>query len=266
MYISGGCSGDGTIYRSFLSYNVITKKWKKLQCMTHRRLGHRMAVTGNGRYLYVLGGGDGKTLRSMGVDVYDFEKQTWTAAPAMNNYRVFFGFTVCADKIYVFGGVGNNNGNTLSSVEVFDPKTNGWEFASSLPVPRGVCNVITIGHVIFVFGLPSQKLLTYDTISNQWLNDVPSHVSLPACPPGGCCCAASSFDGGECIVLKYPLEGELKSYRRTAHIYNSEKKSWSTVHLLDSFACYSAIVAGNKLTIMTPQNQLQSCAIPQSSN
>jgi len=261
VYISGGCSGDGTIYRSFLSYDVSTQKWKKLHGMTHRRLGHRMAVTNDGKYIFVLGGGDGKSLRSMGVDIYDVEREVWTAAAAMNNYRVFFGFTVCEDKIYVFGGVGNNNGNQLASVEVFDPKTNGWEFAESMPEPRGVCNVITVGKIIYVFGLPSQKVLAYDTVTKKWLDEVPPEANLPVCPPGGCVCASSSFEGGECLVLKYPLEGPQATHRRTANVYDAAKDSWVAVHLLDTFACYSAIVAGEKLVVVTPQNKLQACTI-----
>ena len=263
VYSSGGCSVDGTIYRSFLAYNVMTKKWIKLPGMTHRRLGHRMAVTDDGQYVYVLGGGDGKTLRSMGVDVYDVKKEVWMAAPAMNSYRVFFGYTVCAGKIFVFGGVGSNNGNQLSSVEVYDPQTNGWEFAQSMPEARGVCNVIVIGHVIFVFGTPSQKVLAYDTLTDRWFDDIPPETSIPSCPPGGCVCAASSFDGGEVLVLKYPLGGPQSPHRRTANIYNASKKCWSSIHLLDDFACYGAVVAGNKLVVVTPQNQLQACTLPE---
>jgi hypothetical protein len=84
VYISGGCSGDGTIYRSFLSYNVVTKKWKKLPGMSHRRLGHKMTVSPDGRYVYVIGGGNGKALTSMGVDIYDSLREVWTSAPGMN--------------------------------------------------------------------------------------------------------------------------------------------------------------------------------------
>mmetsp|Transcript_3759 Transcript_3759/g.8286 ORF Transcript_3759/g.8286 Transcript_3759/m.8286 type:complete len:674 (-) Transcript_3759:94-2115(-) len=260
LFISGGCSGDGTLYRSFLCYNVVTQKWKKLPGMTHRRLGHKMAVSTDGRYLYVIGGGDGKTLRSMGVDVYDVLKETWTAAPAMNHYRVFFGFTVCSKKIYVFGGIGSNNGSQLSSVEVYDPDTNGWEFVSSMPEERGVCNVITVGHAIYVFGTPSQRVLSYDTLLDKWFEETES--PLPAMPPGGCVCAASAYIGGEVLVFKYPLRGQQNKHRRTAHIYNASSHSWKSVNLLDEFACYSAIVAGAKCVVVTPQNQLQACILP----
>ncbi|KAL7478226.1 hypothetical protein ACHAW6_003994 [Cyclotella cf. meneghiniana] len=263
VYISGGCSGDGTIYRSFLSYNVISKKWKKLPGMTHRRLGHKMAVSPDGRYIYVVGGGDGKTMRSMGADIYDVIREVWTPAPAMNDYRVFFGVTVCNGKIFAFGGVGSDNGNQLKTVEAFDPETFSWEFMSSMPESRGVCNVITIEDKIFVFGTPSQKVLTYDTTSDKWIDsNTLDDLSLPFCPPGGCVCASSSYVGGEVLVIKYPLEGLQGRFRRAANIYNVFKQSWASVHLLDEFACYSAVVAGDKCVVVTPQNQLQACTIP----
>ena len=265
VYVSGGCSGDGTIYRSFLSYNVVSKKWKKLPGMNHRRLGHKMAVSADGRYIYVVGGGNGKSLNSMGVDIYDSLREVWTSAPGMNDYRVFFGVTVCGGKIYAFGGIGSDNGNQLKTVEVFNPETYSWEFMASMPESRGVCNAITIEDKIFLFGTPSQRVLSYDTISDKWIDDASlDDLSLPICPPGGCVCASSSYIGGEVLVIKYPLEGLQGKFRRTANIYDALKQKWSSVHLLDTFACYSAVVAGRKCVVVTPQNQLQACTIAQS--
>jgi len=265
VYISGGFSGDGTIYRSFLSYNVKKKKWKHLPSMTHHRLGHRMAVSNDGCYIYVLGGGDGKTLRSLGIDIYNVKKKSWTAGPAMNSYRVFFGVTVCLGNILVFGGVGSKNGNELGLVEFYDPETNCWKYAKPMPEVRGVCNVISVGHIIYVFGTPSQKVLAYDIIAGEWLDDVPSDA-LPEIPPGGCVCASSSYPNGEVLVYKYPLTDQSpQKQRRTAHVYNTPKKVWSSVHLLDDFACYSAAVANDKIVVVTPQNRLMAHTIPKSS-
>ncbi|KAL7530643.1 hypothetical protein ACHAXR_003609, partial [Thalassiosira sp. AJA248-18] len=262
VYISGGFSGDSTIYRSFHSYNVKAKKWKKLPNMTHHRLGHRMAVSGDGSYIYVLGGGDGKTLRSLGIDIYNVKKKTWTAGPAMNCYRLFFGVTVCLGKLLVFGGVGSNNGNELGLVELYDPETNCWKYVKPMPEARGVCNVIAIGHIIYVFGTPLQKVLAYDANAGEWLKEVASDA-LPPIPPGGCVCASSSFDGGEVLVVKYPLiDQSPPKQRRAAHVYNAPKKAWTSVHLLDDHACYSAAVANDKIVVVTPQNQLMACTIP----
>ncbi|KAL3790071.1 hypothetical protein ACHAWO_004828 [Cyclotella atomus] len=267
LYISGGCSGDRTIYRTFLSYNVVSKKWKKLPGMNHRRLGHKMAVSLDGRYIYVVGGGNGKCMKSMGVDIYDSLRECWTSAPGMNDYRVFFGTTVCEGKIFAFGGIGSDNGNQLKTVEAFNPETFSWEFMASMPEARGVCNVITIGDKIYVFGTPSQKVLVYDVASDQWCDDGSIYdLSMPSCPPGGCVCASSSFIGGEVLVIKYPIEGLQGRYRRTANIYDAYKQSWSSVHLLDTFACYSAVVCNNFCVVVTPQNQVQACSIPRSAD
>lgn len=263
VYISGGCSGDGTIYRSFLSYNVVSKKWKKLPGMNHRRLGHKMALSPDGRYVFVIGGGNGKTMQSMGVDIYDSLREVWTSAPGMNDYRVFFGSTACNGRIFAFGGVGADDGNPLKTVEVFHPETYSWEFISSMPEARGVCNAITLEDKIFVFGTSHDKVLVYDTKSDTWCDSGSLYdLSLPFCPPGGCVCASSSWIGGEVLVIKYPLEGLQGKFRRTAHVYDALKKSWSHhVNLLDTFACYSAVVAGNTCVVVTPQNQLQACTI-----
>lgn len=180
------------------------------------------------------------------------------------SYRVFFGITVCKGKIYAFGGIGNDNGNQLKTVEAFNPETFSWEFMPSMPESRGVCNVITIEDKIFVFGTPSQKVLSYDTTGDKWVDDASiDDLALPACPPGGCVCASSSYIGGEVLVIKFPLEGLQGKYRRIANIYDALKQSWSAVHLLDTFACYSAVVAEKTCVVVTPQNQLQACSIPQ---
>ena len=264
LYISGGFSGNATIYNSFLSYNVKRKKWKQLPNMTHHRLGHRMAVSGDGSQVYVLGGGDGKSLQSLVIDIYDVKKKTWSSGPAMNSYRVFFGVTVCLGRLLVFGGMGSSDGNEIGLVEFYDPEINCWKYAKPMPETRGVCNVISIGHTIYVFGTSSQKVLAYDVIAGEWLKDVPPGV-LPAIPPGGCVCASSSHDGGEVLVVKYPPRESPRKQRRIAHVYNASKKAWSSVHLSDDFACYSAAVANDRCVVVTPRNQLMACIVPKTS-
>lgn len=103
----------------------------------------------------------------------------------------------------------------------------------------------------------------YDTNSDSWCDDGSIYdLNLPSSPPGGCVCASSAFIGGEVIVIKYPIEGLQGKYRRTANIYDAFKQSWSSVHLLDTFACYSAVVCNNQCVVVTPQNQLQACSFP----
>lgn len=196
-------------------------------------------------------------------DIYDSLREVWTSAPGMNDYRVFFGSTACNGRIFAFGGVGADDGNPLKTVEVFHPETYSWEFISSMPEARGVCNAITLEDKIFVFGTSHDKVLVYDTKSDTWCDSGSLYdLSLPFCPPGGCVCASSSWIGGEVLVIKYPLEGLQGKFRRTAHVYDALKKSWSHhVNLLDTFACYSAVVAGNTCVVVTPQNQLQACTI-----
>ena len=121
-----------------------------------------------------------------------------------------------------------------------------------------------IGHIIYVFGAPFQKLLAYDVIAGEWLKDAPGGT-LPSIPPGGCVCASSPYENGEVIVMKYPFpgaKGKTQKQKRTAHVYNSTKKQWSAVHLQDEHACYSAVVADGKIVVVTPKNQLIACNIP----
>jgi len=262
IYLSGGLSGASTVHRSFVSYDVKKKKWKQLPSMTHHRLGHRMAVSRDGRYIYVLGGGDGKTTRSLGIDIYDVKNRSWTVGPAMNSYRVFFGVTVYLGNILVFGGVGSSNGTPLDLVEFFDPETNSWNYSKPMPEARGVCNVTTLGHIIYVFGTSSERVLSYDIISGEWLDNVP-HGVFPAIPKGGCVCASSSYSKGELLIYKYPFREESsQKQKRTAHVYNAPMKAWSSVDLLDDFACYSAIVTSEKIVVVTAQNQFMSHSIP----
>jgi len=264
IYISGGFSGDGSVHKTFVSYNVKKKKWKNLANMTHHRLGHRMVVSHDGRHVYVLGGGGGKTMQSLGVDIYNVKRMSWTVGPAMNTYRVFFGVAVCLGKLLAFGGMGSNGGNELGSVESYDPKTNCWKYETPMPEVRGVCNAIAIGRIVYVFGTPSQKVLTYDIATGEWLDGGASLPGmLPEIPPGGCVCTSSSHASGEVLVTKRASSSDQRISHscRTAHVYNARERAWSSVHLPDEFACYSAVVAADKIVVVTPQNQLMACRV-----
>jgi N-acetylneuraminic acid mutarotase len=60
--------------------------------------------------------------------------QVWTSRANMITPRTDFTGTSLNDEIYIIGGF-NNTGNETDVVEYYDPKTDTWSTASSLPIP-----------------------------------------------------------------------------------------------------------------------------------
>lgn len=82
--------------------------------------------------LYVIGGFDGHDYLK-DVEYYDPRSNTWTAIQPLNRARSAACITVMKDRIFVLGGF---NGQFLDSVEVFEPRMNGWRFVSTMSIPR----------------------------------------------------------------------------------------------------------------------------------
>ena len=134
-------------------------EWKSLPDMTEKRAA--LAAVTIGTKIYAIGGityeenvkgkeGEPTTVSKVlnSVEVYDTFIGKWlssndhplTIAP-MNIPRFGCSATVVNGKIYVYGGCSiwnkNNPGRPyLNSIEVYDPATNQWSFAASMPAPR----------------------------------------------------------------------------------------------------------------------------------
>ncbi|MBI2428454.1 MAG: choice-of-anchor D domain-containing protein, partial [Ignavibacteriales bacterium] len=158
---------DGRIYvfggeRALTSvqiYNPASNSWTTGSPMPTGRcqLG---AVEGPGGFIYAIGGGPdgtGNTNVAYGtVEVYDPKTNSWSTSMPMTTPRRQFGACYSPDgMIYTIGGktrYGNNEFPFFDAVEKYDPLTNTWSKADSLPLALGELRAAVSGGFIHAIG------------------------------------------------------------------------------------------------------------------
>ncbi|RKU23665.1 hypothetical protein C6499_18050, partial [Candidatus Poribacteria bacterium] len=114
-------------------YDPVTDTWTQKADMPTPRKTRTCVVDGK---IYAIGGlAVGPTVEKRGtldtVEVYDPATDIWTRASSMNHARYWAALSVVNGEIYATGGTGPSPIQTepdpyLSSVEVFNPKTDQW--------------------------------------------------------------------------------------------------------------------------------------------
>ena len=135
-------------------YDPIADTWIQKADMPAPRGGGTCVVDGK---IYLIGGANKKQWRSEIVDVYDPATDTWARAKSMNHARSGAAISVVDGKIYAMGGTGwpqipNHPGPFLSSIEMFDPKTNRWTEKTEMPAPKSGHSANVINGKIYVIG------------------------------------------------------------------------------------------------------------------
>lgn len=163
-------------------YDPATDTWTKKADMPAPRSGSSCVVDGK---VYLIGGANKKQHRLENVEVYDPSTDTWARAKSMNHARSGAAISVVDGKIYVMGGVGwpqipNHPGPFLSSVEVFNPKTNQWREKKEMPAPKSNHTASVIDGKIYVIGggfrgkglyTYLSTIETYDPKTDRWTQE-----------------------------------------------------------------------------------------------
>ena len=106
----------------------------------------------------------------------------WTTAANMITPRTDGTGTKLNENVYVIGGF-NNKGKSSYKVEYYDPKTNIWNMAPTLPLPLDHAASATYNGSLYVVGgyrssnvpatIPSDKLFIYNSLNNSWREGKP---------------------------------------------------------------------------------------------
>jgi N-acetylneuraminic acid mutarotase len=130
LYIVGGTGGS----QALLRYDPAGNTWTGLAALLEPR-EHVAAVALDGKIYALAGRWSGAAARTS-IEIYDPATDTWTAGKDMNEARSGFGAAVIGGKIMAAGGEVFSTGGAkaLTSVEVYDPQTQEWRFATPLPV------------------------------------------------------------------------------------------------------------------------------------
>ena len=161
-------------------YDPATDTWTQKADMPTPRKTKTCVVDGK---IYAVGGWLTAHEQSQleTVEIYDPAADTWTKAQSMNHARCSAAISVVNGEIYAMGGIGwppnrDPSGQYLSSlylssVEVFNPKTNQWHERTEMSVPKADHSTSAIDGKIYVMGGYLRKGKEYKTFSTIEIYD-----------------------------------------------------------------------------------------------
>jgi Kelch motif len=91
----------------------------------------------------------------------------WETRVPMPVYRQELATGVLSGKLYVLGGYGQF-GSPTATVEVYNPVTNTWTFAHSLPYAVDHNAAAVAGGKLYSFGAGGGETFVYDPNRNSW--------------------------------------------------------------------------------------------------
>jgi len=177
IYVFGGQSDSPTaspFVDTTFEFDPATQKWRTLWPMPTARSAGSTAVI-NGK-VYVAGG---RPPRGHDFAVYDPFNDKWTTLPDLPTARNHLVVTAIDAKVFVVGGRFEAGAASPMTdvVEVFDPATQKWSTAASMPGKRGGINGILARGCLHVFGGEGNRDAengmfpwhdVYDPIANKW--------------------------------------------------------------------------------------------------
>lgn len=161
LYILTKDEESGRIYWQVL--NSFKAKWQSLPPMPGPAKTEFGIVVMDGKLLVMAGlFEDDAGIATASADVYKYDcaLNMWSKLPSMNVARYDFGCAEVDGLVYVVGGHGMG-GESLSSVEVFDPEENRWTLTESLRRPRWGCFACSLEGRLYVMGGRSSLMIGY---------------------------------------------------------------------------------------------------------
>ena len=117
------------------------------------------------------------------TQIFDPSTQSWTMGADMPTARYLATAVAVDGKIYVMGGrtlSATGSGGPVSANEVYDPSTDSWSTATSMPAPIRGHAACAYGGKIYVFGGNTGSyqttVLIYDPSTDSWSTG----TSMPA--------------------------------------------------------------------------------------
>ncbi len=183
VYAMGGFTNPSPV-RTTEIYDPQLNAWTtgaSLPDHNHYAAAHGILSDGK---LHVAGGYDHITNKMSPTHlVYDFDTDTWSTAPDMPLARYWAASGVLPDgKLIVAGG--HTGSSARAETHIFDPATNSWSQAASMPTSIYAHSGAVIAGKLHTFlGYTSTHVNShyiYDPASNTWSSGVPAPYSLYA--------------------------------------------------------------------------------------
>ena len=179
----------------------------------------------------------GNALRVAARD--DQAGNAWSTAASMPTTRFGLAAATANGKIYAIGGFSGFHGQgtkAVNTVEVYDPVTNAWSTALSMPKVRLSLAAVTVNEKIYVIGedYGSGKLDVFDPATNSWSTAAPmptARLMFAAATVNGKIYAIGGCSGFDPV--------------NTVEIYDPATNSWSTGAPMPSARCSLAVASVN---------------------
>lgn len=128
IYLFGGKNNDEVVTNCVQCYDTVSKYCTTLTCDLPANDMCLSAVVFN-NYIYVVG--------LEGVFRFSPDREHWDILPDMSSARDFISLAVLDEKLYALGGRRRGAKDNLYTdmIECYDPETNFWQKAGSMPVP-----------------------------------------------------------------------------------------------------------------------------------
>ena len=213
IYFAGGFRGNwyGQASSDFWEYDTVANTWTRGPSLPAERGAGALVLTG--RQLHFFGGAYGPTPTDVSDSsdhwMFDLDNPSvgWITEAPLPDPRNHLGYAVLNGKIYAIGGQHQLNETTGldNTVNVYDPSTNSWAAAASLPALTSHLHNSTFvydGRIICVGGtltgdVASNQILAYDPTANSW-SDVGS------LPQARSATVAQSIDGEVIVATGTP--------------------------------------------------------------
>lgn len=216
----------------------------------------RFAYTVHNGYLYVFGGSSLKNERLNKAERYCLKTRKWTKLPDMNHRRVFCSCAAIDDKIYIIGGMIDDDRTATDIVDVLNINTNKW---SRLPertlVKREKHCSVAIGTKIYVFGgyRIRDSSESYDTKTGLWTR-LP-RMTVPRYSFTSLVHHKTIYAIGGMINLPCGQASTVPQYHRylaTMDIFDSDTEQWTTSSstMMNRRAGSSAILIGSTIQLI----------------
>jgi len=147
LYIAGGANDSGSL-RSLEIYDFARRRLSRGPHFPGPARNHTTGVASGGRF-YVLAGRDARNYTT--AERYDPRRRRWESLPDMRTARGGIASVRLRDgRIVVFGGEElAAGGNTIASVEMFDPRRRRWSTLPDLRTPRHGLGGVALGNRVF---------------------------------------------------------------------------------------------------------------------
>ncbi|KAL3852338.1 hypothetical protein ACJMK2_015995 [Sinanodonta woodiana] len=196
VYAIGGVDELGKVMSSVECYSILNKNWFYVNPMFTARKGASAGVL-NGKLLVAGGIGESNDVPSTVqvlncVELFDPRTNSWTKLNNLRFPRCYTNIVNVQGRIYICGGATrsynckNSVLNSVSSIDIYEPKTDHWSLATNMVFPRHSAGAAVIGDQIYIIGGMSshnnrllQSVECYDTTRGVWATNI-QDIPFPA--------------------------------------------------------------------------------------